>query len=127
MNDTSYSGYTILIAEDNDMNFTFFHDCLAKTGVNILRAKNGMAAVELCRKHPEIGMILMDGLMPTMNGYEATKEIRKFASALPIVILTAYISHLSIHEAVSSGCNDYLSKPISSDALLTAIRKWIVK
>jgi len=127
MNERDLSGNTILIAEDNDLNYTLFASSLKSTGLIIIRAKNGHEAVEYCRNHPEIKMVLMDGMMPVMNGYEATKEIRMFAPALPIVIITAYVSQFSVQDALSSNCNDYLAKPISQQALITAVKKWVLK
>ena len=122
----SYTGYTILIAEDNVSNFDYIKNTFRTTGLTILHAANGKEAVDYCLAHPEIRLVLMDGMMPEMTGYEATIEIRKFRTELPIVLLTAYVSQPSIRDAVISGCTDYLAKPIGTDELLTVLKKWIV-
>lgn len=122
-----YTGQTILIAEDDDLNFSLFYISLRETGVKILHAENGQQAIDLCREHPEIDLIIMDGMMPAMNGFDATRLIRIFRPELPIILLTAYVSQASIHSAVESGCSDYLSKPIDQQTLKTALQKWLIK
>ena len=122
-----YSGHTILIAEDDNLNYSLFYTSLRKTGVKILHAENGKQAIDLCREHPEIDLIIMDGMMPVMNGFDATRQIRMFRPDVPIILLTAYVSSASIHGAVESGCNDYLSKPISQETLQTTLQKWLIK
>jgi CheY-like chemotaxis protein len=71
-------------------------------------------------------MIIMDGMMPLKTGYDATREIRNFRPELPIILLTAHVSQGSIRDAVLSGCNDYLAKPIGPKELLTVLKKWLV-
>lgn len=80
---------TILVAEDIDNNYTIIHSILQEK-YNLIRATNGKEAIELARAHTP-DMILMDMKMPVMDGLEATKEIRKFNSQVPIIALTAYI------------------------------------
>jgi CheY-like chemotaxis protein len=126
MEQLNYSGYTILIAEDDDTNFEYILRIYRETGLTILRAKNGKEAIDCSRDNPDIRLIFMDGMMPVMTGYDATREIRVFRPTLPIVILTAYVSQTSIRDAVISGCNDYLAKPIGRDELLTMLKKWLV-
>lgn len=126
MEQINYVGYTILVAEDDAINFEYIAHTFQNTGLNILRATNGQEAVECCLKHPEISMILMDAMMPLLTGFEATREIRKFRPELPVVILTAYVSQTSIREAVSGGCTDYLAKPIGPDELLAVLKKWLI-
>jgi CheY-like chemotaxis protein len=69
---------------------------------------------------------MMDGMMSQMTGYDATREIRKFRPDVPIIMLTAYVSQASIRDAVMSGCNDYMAKPIGPEELLTMLQKWLV-
>lgn len=79
---------SILIAEDNDSNYKLFENILHKD-FNIIHAWNGQEAVDLFKeRHPHI--VLMDINMPIMNGYEATKEIRKLSAEIPIIAITAY-------------------------------------
>jgi len=126
MADINYIGETILIAEDDDTNFEYIVQTYKNTGLVILRAANGEEAVSMCAGHPEIRMVLMDGMMPVMTGYDATRAIRKQRPDLPVVVLTAYVSHKSIRDAVMSGCNDYLAKPIGPEELLMVLKKWMM-
>lgn len=126
MENLNYTGYTILIAEDNESNYEYLRQTFKPTGLTILHASNGKDAIESCLTHPEIKLILMDGMMPVMTGYDATREIRKFRPELPIVVLTAYVSQTSIRDAVASGCTDYLAKPIGKEELLSVLKKWLV-
>ena len=80
-------------------------------------------AVELCRKHSEIDLVLMDIDMPEMNGYEATRQIRKFNKEVFIIAQTAYGLSGDKDKALKAGCNDYISKPIDKRALLKMIEK----
>jgi len=127
METTSFKSHSVLVAEDNDDNFDYIWHTLKNTGTNIIRAKDGREAVAMVRENPAIELILMDGMMPEMTGYEAAVEIKKMRSDLPIVILTAFVDHSSIREAVMSGCNDYLAKPIGVEELKAALSKWLVK
>ena len=126
MEQLKYPGFTILIAEDDDTNFDYIQQTYRATGLTILRAANGQMAIDICYDHPEIRLVLMDGMMPVKTGYSAAREIRVFRPDLPIIILTAYVSQESIRDAVTSGCNDYLAKPIGSEELLTVLKKWLM-
>jgi CheY-like chemotaxis protein len=117
---------TILVAEDDELSFRYLQKALEPTGLTMLRAANGEEAVQQCRDHPEIRLVFMDGMMPWKTGYHAAREIREFRPSLPIVILTAYVTPASMHEAIASGCNDYLAKPIGIPELHSAIQKWVV-
>lgn len=100
---------TLLIAEDNESNFTLFNVMLKE--YNILHAWNGQEAIELYHKHhPD--MILMDLKMPVMNGYEATAEIRKEDSHIPIIAVTAFAFAEDEERVKKSGFNAYLAKPV---------------
>ncbi|MEI7982728.1 MAG: response regulator [Bacteroidota bacterium] len=120
------TGLTILVAEDETRNFEYIKQTYRDTGLTILHAGTEQEAIECCRDHPEIRLILMDGMMPVMTGYDATMEIRKFRPELPVVILTACISPTSIRDAVASSCNDYLAKPIGPEELRAVLKKWLV-
>jgi CheY-like chemotaxis protein len=127
MENFNFKGRTLLIAEDNDDNFDYFYLTCKRTGVSVFRAKNGIEAVALCRDHPEIQMVIMDGMMPGMTGFDATKEIKNFRPELPIIMITAYVNPASMHAAISGGVNDFLAKPIGSDELMIILDKWLGK
>ena len=120
-----FTGFTILIAEDLLSNAEYLQITLRKTGAEILSAANGDEAVKFCRDHPEINLILMDGMMPVMNGFDASRKIREFNTSIPIIVLTAYVSTTTIHETVDSKCNDFLAKPIGPEELFVVIKKWL--
>lgn len=125
MNATDFSAYTLLIAEDNESNFNYFKISLRKSGIKIVRASNGQEAVQLVESDPSIDIVFMDGMMPLMSGYDATPLIHQLRPELPVLLITAFVSPASMHDAVSRGCNDYLAKPISPDTILSALTKWL--
>ena len=118
-----WSGYTILIAEDEETNFVYLQTALMKTGINILRAKNGKEAVELAKLNPSLNVILMDIKMPEMNGLEATSSIKSMRKDIPIIAQTAFAMDEDKNNCFSVGCDDFLAKPIRYKVLLDTISK----
>jgi PAS domain S-box-containing protein len=110
---------TILVAEDEESNFMLIKVLLSHYNLNLLRAKNGADAVMICRSVKPIDLILMDLKMPVMDGYEATRQIREFLPEMPIIALTAYSTEVDKNKAISAGCNDFISKPIKKDILIS--------
>jgi len=102
----------ILIAEDDEINFKFLEAVLHDTSAQILHARNGLEAVELCRSINKIDLVLMDLKMPEMDGYEATRQIRKFNLKIPIIIQTAFIRDEELLKSEDIGSNEYITKPI---------------
>ena len=116
---------SILIAEDNDSNYKLFENILHKD-FNIIHAWNGQEAVDLFKeKHPHI--VLMDINMPIMNGYEATKEIRKLSAEIPIIAITAYAYASDEQRILSEGFDGYASKPINANVLKMKLSEIISK
>ncbi|MEI7981873.1 MAG: response regulator, partial [Bacteroidota bacterium] len=114
---------TIVVTEDDPVNFNFFNVILKKAGHTVLHAGTGAEALEFCRQTPGIDIILMDIKLPDMDGYEVTQEIRKFNTGIPIIALTAYAFQSDREKSMEAGCNDYLSKPVKKDELLMAIER----
>jgi len=112
----------ILIAEDEDSNYRLM-EIILKSSYKVLRAENGLEAVNLCRSTPGIQLVLMDIKMPVMNGYEATRQIRQFDRDICIIAQTAYGLIGDREKAVEAGCNDYIIKPIAKDKLLTLLQE----
>jgi len=112
----------LLIAEDEDYNFMLLQELLADSNFSIIRALNGVEAVEMCKLNKEIDLVLMDIKMPVMDGYEATKQIRQFNTTLPIVAQTAYSTEAEKLRALKSGCNDFISKPFRQGQLISKIK-----
>ncbi|PKQ61751.1 hypothetical protein BZG02_15140 [Labilibaculum filiforme] len=121
-----WKGKSILIVDDERNNFSYFKASLAKTNAELLWAKNGSEAVEICQSIA-IDLVLMDIQMPIMNGYDATREIKAFNSQIPIIGQTAFFQKEYKQKVIASGCDDYLSKPIKMSKLLDSIEKLLVK
>ncbi|QSZ41042.1 response regulator [Sulfurimonas aquatica] len=110
-------GKKMLVAEDNELNHKVISGLLAKTGIEIIFVRNGQEAVDLIRKDIDFDIVLMDINMPLLNGYEATREIRKSIkyNSLPILALTADVMDESITKAYESGMQGHIAKPIIVD------------
>ena len=119
----SWPEKTILVAEDEEFNYFFIHEILNNTKVKLIRARNGIEAVESCKKNPEIDIVLMDIKMPDMDGYDATRIIKSFRPKLPIIAQTAYALSEDRAKALEAGCDNYISKPIKKDRLLNIINE----
>jgi CheY-like chemotaxis protein len=113
----------ILIAEDEETSSSFLQMILEKKSFNCLLAYNGREAVDICLNHPEISVVLMDLRMPVMDGLEATCKIKEFRQNLPIIAVTAYAMTGDKEKALEAGCDDYISKPVNTNLLLSVIRK----
>jgi CheY-like chemotaxis protein len=94
---------------------------------DILKVKNGIDAIEICRQNPDIDLIMMDIRMPLLGGYEATKQIREFNKEVIIIAQTAYGLSGDKEKAIEAGCDDYISKPIKKHELLALIQKYFNK
>lgn len=115
----------LLIAEDDESNFFVLEVVIKKTtGAKVIRASNGLEAVDFCRDNPAITLVLMDIKMPVMDGLEATKEIKSFRPDLPIIAITAYAMSGDEQKALNAGCDDYLAKPVSMKALVSKLENF---
>jgi signal transduction histidine kinase len=114
---------TILVAEDEESNYALVNAILKPQGYNIIRAKNGQAAVDICLSNPEIDLVLMDIKMPVMDGFEATRAILRHNPGLKVIAQTAYAHPTDRIRALESGCIDYLAKPFDRKDFITLIKK----
>ncbi|MGQ1911481.1 hybrid sensor histidine kinase/response regulator [Marinifilum sp. RC60d5] len=114
----------ILVAEDEDTNFYYLLTILENAGLEIIRACNGVEAVDLFKKNPKISFILMDIKMPLMSGYEATGKIREFNKNVPIIAQTAFAMSDERTKAIEAGCTDYIAKPFKKTDILTLIENF---
>ena len=114
---------TVLVAEDDEINYIYIREIFRGTGAVILHAVNGKEAVEMVQNNDKIGIVLIDIKMPVMNGYDAIKKIREIRPHLPIIAQTAFALSDEMLKAVNAGSNDYISKPFKKEQLLDMVRK----
>ncbi len=117
------SGLTVLIVEDDETSEMLISIELEKFSKEILKVTTGLDALEVCRKHPDIDLVLMDIQMPGMNGYETTRKIRDFNKEVIIIAQTAFALTGDREKAIEAGCNDYIPKPIKKAELQSLIQK----
>jgi len=119
----------VLVVDDDIRNIYSLTNVLEEEGVNCITAENGKAALKMLKENPTIDIILMDVMMPEMDGYEATKEIRKIDkfNKLPIIALTAKAMKGDREKCLNAGMSDYISKPVNIEQLLSLMRVWLYK
>jgi HAMP domain-containing protein/signal transduction histidine kinase/CheY-like chemotaxis protein len=118
-------GKKILLVEDDARNLYAITAFLERCGATVLPASNAREAFAALQRHPQTDLVLMDIMMPEIDGYQATREIRsmKQFADLPIVALTAKASESDREQCLAAGCNDYVVKPVETRQLLTVIVK----
>ena len=117
---------TILVVEDVDTNKIFFDAALRRTSARILWAKDGKEAIDIFKEN-DVDLILMDLQLPVMDGYTATREIKKIDSEVPIIAQTAHVMSGEREKCLEAGCDDYLAKPIRLQVLIDTLSKYLNK
>jgi PAS domain S-box-containing protein len=119
----------VLLADDDMRNIYSLTNVLEEEGMRCITAENGQAAVRLFRETPDIDIILMDVMMPGMDGYEATKEIRQMPAGarIPVIALTAKAMKGDREKCLDAGMSDYISKPVNIEQLLSLMRVWLYR
>jgi CheY-like chemotaxis protein len=127
--DTVLEGKTVLIVDDDIRNIFALTAALEQHGLRILSAENGRTALEILGAESKIDMVLMDIMMPEMDGYETTRAIRQQPQfkALPIIALTAKAMKGDREKCLAAGTSDYVAKPVNMDQLLSLMRVWLYK
>ena len=118
----------ILLVDDDDRNLTTISMVLKqKNNINIHTAENGQKALDFIDKNPDVDLILMDIMMPVMDGYETIKRIRKnsFFTKLPIIAMTAKAMKEDKEKCMKVGASDYLSKPVNMEQLVALMKIWL--
>ena len=118
--------FSVMVVEDEVMNYLYLDEVLRQANANVTWCKNGKEAVETViveKKHFDI--ILMDVKMPVMNGYEATKIIKKNNPNIPIIIQTAYAMPDEKKRGFDAGCDEYLEKPIRQERLMKTLKNFL--
>jgi len=116
---------TVLIVEDEHNNFIFLNEIIKRTGAKVIEAKNGVQAVEAVAISPEINLVLMDLLLPEMDGYEATRKIKELRPKLPVIAQTAYTMAREKEKSLEAGCDGYIYKPYNPPELMELISNFI--
>ena len=122
-----FEGRTVLLVDDDMRNLFALTHVLEEMGMSVLVGKNGREAVERLNEHPEVDLVLLDIMMPEMDGYEAMSVIRKDRrfEQLPIIALTAKAMKGDREKCLEAGANDYLAKPVDVDRMLSLLRVWL--
>ncbi|MGY2260730.1 response regulator [Pseudomonas sp. SDO55104_S430] len=127
--DKVFEGRKVLLVDDDVRNIFALTSALEQKGAVVIIGRNGREAIERLKEAEDIDLVLMDVMMPEMDGYEATMEIRKEARwrKLPIIAVTAKAMKDDQERCLQAGANDYLAKPIDLDRLFSLIRVWLPK
>ena len=125
--DEDLVGRTVLVVDDDVRNIFALSSVLERRGMKVLSAGTGKDAVETIESTPDIAVVLMDLMMPGMDGYETIRSIRQNPSRrrLPIVALTAKAMKGDRERCLDAGASDYLAKPVNTEQLLSALRIWL--
>ena len=121
----TWSDKTILIVEDDEISLEFLTELLLPSKVKIVTAQDGQSAINICKEEISIDLVLMDVRLPKINGREAMLEIKKNRPELPVIAQTAFAMSGDKEKYLESGFDDYVSKPIIMDEILTKISKFL--
>jgi CheY-like chemotaxis protein len=121
------AGRKILIIDDDSRNVFALSSLLEGRSMRVLVADNARAGLTLLRKNLDVALVLMDIMMPDMDGYEATREIRAIeaCASLPVIAVTAKAMQGDRAKCLAAGCSDFLPKPVDNARLLTVVRQWL--
>jgi CheY-like chemotaxis protein len=125
--DEDLVGRTVLLVDDDARNIFALSSALERRGMRVLTATTGMEAIELVHSTPELAIVLMDIMMPEMDGYQTISRIREEPDyrRLPIIALTAKAMKGDREKCLEAGASDYLAKPVNTEQLLSALRMWL--
>jgi CheY-like chemotaxis protein len=125
--DEKLVGRTVLLVDDDARNVFALSSVLERRGMRVLTATTGTEAIELIETHPNIAIVLMDIMMPGMDGYQAMEIISSKPEhrRLPIIALTAKAMKGDREKCLEAGASDYLAKPVNTEQLLSALRSWL--
>ncbi|WP_309226391.1 HAMP domain-containing protein [Streptomyces lunaelactis] len=123
----SFEGDKVLIVDDDIRNVFALTSVLEQHGLSVLYAENGREGIEVLEQHDDVTVVLMDIMMPEMDGYATTTAIRRMPqfAGLPIIALTAKAMKGDREKAIESGASDYVTKPVDPDHLLSVMEQWM--
>ena len=121
------AGSKVLIVDDDIRNVFALTSVLEQNGLQVLYAENGREGIEVLEQHDDVAVVLMDIMMPEMDGYETTAAIRRMPqfARLPIIALTAKAMKGDREKSIDSGASDYVTKPVDTDHLLSVMAQWM--
>lgn len=127
--DNMLIGKVVLIADDDMRNIYSLTNILEQEGIQVITAYDGLQAIQLLKENENIDLVLMDIMMPNMNGYDATREIRKNPDweHLPVIAVTAKAMTGDREKCIEAGASDYLTKPIQVGQLISLLKVWMYK
>ncbi|MDT0569058.1 HAMP domain-containing protein [Streptomyces sp. DSM 3412] len=125
--DGAFEGRKVLVVDDDARNLFALSGMLELHGFHVLHADNGRRGIEMLLAHPDVSLVLMDVMMPEMDGYTATSEIRAMPqyADLPIIAVTAKAMPGDQEKSLASGANDYVTKPVDTGDLIGRVRRWL--
>jgi CheY-like chemotaxis protein len=125
--DEDLIGRTVLLVDDDARNIFALSSVLERRGMKVLTATTGNEAISIIKSEPEVAIVLMDIMMPGMDGYETMQVIRADPAfrRLPIIALTAKAMKGDREKCLDAGASDYLAKPVNTEQLLSALRMWL--
>jgi signal transduction histidine kinase/CheY-like chemotaxis protein/HAMP domain-containing protein len=129
MADAVFEGKKVLIVDDDVRNVFALTSVFERRGMEVVFAENGREGIEALKANPDVALVLMDIMMPEMDGYEATRAVRDMPEfqRLPIVALTAKAMKGDREKSIASGASDYITKPVDVDQLLSLMRVWLYR
>jgi CheY-like chemotaxis protein len=122
-------GRKVLVVDDDARNIFALTSLLESQEMSVISATNGRQAIELIQNTPDLSMVLMDIMMPEMDGYETMREIRSMPAfrTLPMLALTAKAMKGDREKCLDAGASDYIAKPVNTDQLLSLMRVWLFR
>jgi len=127
--DPMLAGRTVLVIDDDLRNIFALTSLLERHNLEVMHAENGRAGIDMLKAKPDVDVVLMDIMMPDMDGYQTTRAIRQIPElkALPIIALTAKAMKGDRDKCIQAGASDYVAKPVDVEYLLSVIRVSIAR
>jgi CheY-like chemotaxis protein len=124
-----FQGRRVLVVDDDVRNVFALTSVLEGHGMHVRFAENGKEALDALREDGDVDLVLMDIMMPELDGYETTRAVRELPEyeKLPIIALTAKAMKGDREKAIAAGASDYITKPVDTDQLLSLMRVWLYR